>query len=160
MRKTSAYILLFFVLINCICYAHPGKTDKNGGHYVSGTGEYHYHHGYPAHYHTGGVCPYDFEDKTDHSNKEQTSSSGSYGKSYYKVPDNSKTKTDVISSEEKEKTITDIILEIALYLIVIIFAVMNLPTILMFVVAFAISFASPFIELYKYIKNRITYKKK
>ncbi len=157
MRKTFAYILLFIVLINCICYAHPGKTDKNGGHYVSGTGEYHYHHGYSAHYHTGGVCPYDFEDKTDHSSKEQSSSSGSYGKSYYTVPEQKETQTEVNSSkEEKEKTITDIILEIVVCIIMLIIAVMTLPMILMIVAAIAISFASPFIELYKSIKNKIS----
>ncbi len=42
--------------------AHSGRTDKYGGHRdnknVSGLGSYHYHHGYPAHLHPGGVCPY------------------------------------------------------------------------------------------------------
>lgn len=38
--------------------AHPGRTDANGGHHVTATGEYHYHHGYPAHQHPDGVCPY------------------------------------------------------------------------------------------------------
>ncbi len=42
--------------------AHSGRTDGDGGHRdnknVSGLGGYHYHHGYPAHLHTGGVCPY------------------------------------------------------------------------------------------------------
>lgn len=54
--------------------AHPGKTDENGGHYDYSTGEYHYHHGYPAHQHENGVCPYDFDDKTDHSASENTRS--------------------------------------------------------------------------------------
>ena len=45
-------------------YAHPGKTDSNGGHYDRSTGEYHYHHGYPAHQHPGGKCPYNYDDKT------------------------------------------------------------------------------------------------
>lgn len=44
--------------------AHPGRTDKNGGHYNHSTGEYHYHHGYPAHQHIDGVCPYDYDDRT------------------------------------------------------------------------------------------------
>ncbi len=47
-----------------VAYAHPGRTDSNGGHYNRSTGEYHYHHGYPAHQHTGGVCPYDHDDRT------------------------------------------------------------------------------------------------
>lgn len=48
-------------------YAHPGRTDSRGGHYNRSTGEYHYHHGYPAHQHPDGVCPYDFDDRTGHS---------------------------------------------------------------------------------------------
>ncbi len=43
--------------------AHSGRTDANGGHHdyknKSGLGSYHYHHGYPAHLHEGGICPYD-----------------------------------------------------------------------------------------------------
>ena len=39
--------------------AHSGGTDSNGGHYDRSTGEYHYHHGYPAHQHINGVCPYE-----------------------------------------------------------------------------------------------------
>ena len=41
--------------------AHSGGTDANGGHYKNG--EYHYHHGYPAHQHVNGKCPYDFDDR-------------------------------------------------------------------------------------------------
>lgn len=43
--------------------AHSGRTDSSGGHHdnknKSGLGNYHYHHGYSAHLHTNGVCPYD-----------------------------------------------------------------------------------------------------
>lgn len=39
--------------------AHPGHTDAAGGHWDSSTGEYHYHHGYPAHQHENGICPYE-----------------------------------------------------------------------------------------------------
>lgn len=53
--------LLFCVVI---AFAHPGSTDGNGGHYNRSTGEYHYHHGYPAHQHPNGVCPYDYHDRT------------------------------------------------------------------------------------------------
>ena len=38
--------------------AHSGGTDANGWHYERG--EYHYHHGYPAHQHVDVECPYDF----------------------------------------------------------------------------------------------------
>ena len=61
--KKSAFILillaLFITLFPLTALAHPGKTDSSGGHTDSSTGEYHYHHGYPAHKHPGGVCPYD-----------------------------------------------------------------------------------------------------
>lgn len=58
----AALVLLFLVLLPTAAYAHPGDTDSSGGHYDSSTGEYHYHHGYPAHQHTNGQCPYDFDD--------------------------------------------------------------------------------------------------
>lgn len=63
MKKTTAFILTILYLISSAS-AHPGRTDSNGGHHVSGTSEYHYHHGYSAHQHPNGVCPYDFDDKT------------------------------------------------------------------------------------------------
>jgi hypothetical protein len=49
------------MLAPAIAFAHPGKTDKNGGHTDKSTGEYHYHHGYEAHQHDGDVCPLDPE---------------------------------------------------------------------------------------------------
>lgn len=66
-------VLLMFLIIPVVALAHPGRTDSNGGHTDSSTGEYHYHHGYPAHDHydmdgDGDIdCPYDFKDKTNHS---------------------------------------------------------------------------------------------
>lgn len=60
-------ILLLVIGFAVSVFAHPGRTDSRGGHYDRSTGIYHYHHGYPAHQHTGGVCPYDFDDKTNHS---------------------------------------------------------------------------------------------
>lgn len=59
--------ILVFLLLALPVFAHPGKTDDNGGHTDHSTGTYHYHHGYEAHYHTGGACPFDFDDQTDHS---------------------------------------------------------------------------------------------
>lgn len=58
-------IAIFFGAINVS--AHPGKTDGNGGHTNSNTGEYHYHHGYEAHFHIDGQCPFEFDDKTGQS---------------------------------------------------------------------------------------------
>ena len=68
-RFLSKWILPIFLIpiISFSVYAHPGRTDSRGGHYNRSTGEYHYHHGYPAHQHPDGVCPYDFDDRTGHS---------------------------------------------------------------------------------------------
>lgn len=76
MIRTKKYFVficaLFFTVafIGSIVYAHPGGTDSNGGHYDRSTGEYHYHHGYPAHQHTNGECPYDFDDITNESESQ------------------------------------------------------------------------------------------
>lgn len=73
MRRTArklfqiSFILVFSLLFVVFCTAHKGNTDNNGGHFDTFTGEYHYHHGYPAHDHENGICPYDYHDKTNHS---------------------------------------------------------------------------------------------
>lgn len=71
----SVLIALVFTLVFSAS-AHSGRTDSSGGHHdyknKSGLGSYHYHHGYPAHLHPGGVCPY-----TSASNKSNSSSSSS-----------------------------------------------------------------------------------
>ena len=59
----AAMLSVLFMAISFTAWGHPGRTDSSGGHYDRSTGEYHYHHGYPAHQHPGGVCPYDIEDK-------------------------------------------------------------------------------------------------
>lgn len=56
--------VIFALLSVIICFAHAGGTDGSGGHYNKSTGEYHYHHGYPAHQHDNGACPYDYDDNT------------------------------------------------------------------------------------------------
>lgn len=52
-------VLYWLLIVLSIITLHPGRTDANGGHYDRSTGEYHYHHGYPAHQHPNGVCPYE-----------------------------------------------------------------------------------------------------
>ena len=52
--------------------SHPGGTDGSGGHYDHSTGEYHYHHGFHAHQHPGGVCPYR-DKKPEYSTHSNTS---------------------------------------------------------------------------------------
>lgn len=59
--------LYMIAVIFPLCFSllfHSGGTDSNGGHTDASTGDYHYHHGYPAHEHKDGVCPYDFDDQT------------------------------------------------------------------------------------------------
>lgn len=80
MYKKSICAVSIFAVLFCSCVtslAHPGRTDSKGGHYNRSTGEYHYHHGYPAHQHTNGVCPYSFDDKTgQNSSKNVTQNIG------------------------------------------------------------------------------------
>ena len=92
-------VLLLLILFAFTALAHPGRTDSNGGHYNRSTGEYHYHHGYSAHQHPNGECPYDFDDKTG-------SNSG-----YYLKPDTTtssksssyKTTSSIIFSDDTDK---------------------------------------------------------
>lgn len=64
--KKALVISLFMFLIPLSVFAHSGRTNPDGGHYDSSIGEYHYHHGYSAHSHNNGICPYDFHDAVDH----------------------------------------------------------------------------------------------
>lgn len=80
MKKLFLLSLCLLLLSSCsIAYAHPGRTDGSGGHYNRSTGDYHYHHGYSEHEHYDmdgdgePDCPFNFEDKTDHSNKGSSS---------------------------------------------------------------------------------------
>ena len=84
MKKQIPLILALCLALSATAIAHPGKTDSNGGHYDQSTGQYHYHHGYEAHQHTGGVCPYDFDDRTG-----ENSGSPSSGSSFVTNPNSS-----------------------------------------------------------------------
>jgi hypothetical protein len=100
--------ILIISLAASFTLLHGGRTDADGGHYVGGSDEYHYHHGYPAHDHYDidgdGIadCPYNFDDQTDHKNGVQST----------KKPDKAtETETDYVNkqndltiSEPKEKT--------------------------------------------------------
>ena len=78
LRVLLAIMILSAGFFQFFASAHPGRTDSRGGHHdygnVSGLGDYHYHHGYPAHLHTDGVCPYDFDDKTGQNSGSSSSS--------------------------------------------------------------------------------------
>ncbi len=72
--RTLAIILLM-ILIPVTAFAHSGRTDGAGGHYNRSTGEYHYHHGKPAHQHINGICPYD-------SNRSKSNVKNDYNNSH------------------------------------------------------------------------------
>lgn len=84
MKKTIRVltVVLIFAVLACllitVCFAHSGRTDSKGGHYDRKNGGYHYHHGYPAHDHPDGKCPYTTSEKT----KEHKSGSNTKHEAY------------------------------------------------------------------------------
>ena len=77
MKRFSSRLCAATLLLCLLCFgaaAHPGRTDSRGGHMDHSTGQYHYHHGKPAHQHPGGVCPY-----SSSSSKSSSASSSSSG---------------------------------------------------------------------------------
>ena len=97
MRK-KLFVVVLAAILAVTAFAHSGRTDSRGGHWNHSTGEYHYHHGYSAHQHTDGVCPYAFDDKTSQSSSSQKKS---YEKDYSYLWDDSDSTAD-ISLPEKE----------------------------------------------------------
>lgn len=79
MKKLTICLLLVLPVLTFAVFAHPGRTDAQGGHYDRSTGLYHFHHGYSAHQHTGGVCPYAYDDKTGENSGGSSSSGSSSG---------------------------------------------------------------------------------
>ena len=65
MKRVLFLFLALSLSFSTLAFAHGGRTDEYGGHHdynnVSGLGSYHYHHGYEAHLHPNGVCPYEAE---------------------------------------------------------------------------------------------------
>lgn len=124
MKKRLLTLLLCLFLLCPSALAHGGKTDANGGHYDRSTGEYHYHHGYPAHQHYDmdgdGVadCPYDFDDKTDHSSRSDSGSSHAV----QSTPRPSPQKSD--DSKAKHISVGEIVALVILSPIVVLYAFM------------------------------------
>lgn len=126
MRNTQIIIFLsLFLLLLCFLtciptLAHSGKTDSKGGHYDSSTGQYHYHHGYPAHSHydmdhNGTIdCPYQFNNKTNHSNNTNTKSNNNSVQNNYTSPTNSNnySSSNLYSSPKEEPKQAQIFVEI------------------------------------------------
>ena len=73
MKKSICILLLsiFILTLSVTASAHSGRTDAYGGHNDNINGGYHYHHGYPAHDHPGGVCPYESESSTAESREKE-----------------------------------------------------------------------------------------
>lgn len=65
MKRILFLFLALSLSFSTLAFGHGGRTDEYGGHHdynnVSGLGSYHYHHGYEAHLHPNGVCPYEAE---------------------------------------------------------------------------------------------------
>lgn len=129
-KRLLAFLLAFLLLLSPTVLAHSGKTDANGGHYDRSTGEYHYHHGYPAHQHYDmdgdGVadCPYDFDDQTDHSSRSGSSSRSDSGSSHavQSTPRPSPQKSD--DSKAKHISVGEIVVFVILAPIVALYAFM------------------------------------
>lgn len=82
MKKIVILFILFISIVSC-SFAHSGRTDGNGGHYNRSTGEYHYHHGYSAHQHPNGVCPYE----SNHSEVVDTTEKDNTAEEVLKIND-------------------------------------------------------------------------
>lgn len=90
-------IIAALLLVSYIMTLHSGKTDSNGGHWDYSTGTYHYHHGYPAHQHENGICPYNPNYKASGTQAEYRSPSTNSSAS-----GSSKTTRSVVAAETKE----------------------------------------------------------
>lgn len=89
--------------------AHSGRTDMFGGHHdyknKSGLGYYHYHHGYPAHLHKDGVCPYGGINNSSSSSSTTKSNTGSVSTTNSDaVLNNVNTNTQAVSSTNNTAT--------------------------------------------------------
>lgn len=116
------YILITFLLviiIPIITFAHKGRTDSSGGHYDYSAKEYHYHHGYSAHQHPNGVCPYETTtstnilEETSTSTSEETPTTFSNDNNIQDLQENIKRLEDQISY--KQQTIGSLNKEIEEY---------------------------------------------
>lgn len=81
MRKIIVISIMASFLV--FAAAHSGGTDSNGGHYNRKTGEYHYHHGYSAHQHPGGVCPYSSSYSSSSRSSTTSKSTNTSSNTYY-----------------------------------------------------------------------------
>lgn len=108
--KKIITVLIITVPLNfSMVFAHPGRTDSNGGHKdknnVSGLGAYHYHcGGNPAHLHENGVCPYS---NTSSGSSTTNNSSSSDSSSNSSSSDSSSTTAQQAAIEKAKKEAND-----------------------------------------------------
>lgn len=82
--------ILLVPILTLFSVLHGGRTDAWGGHYDHSAGEYHYHHGMPAHDHYDidgdGVidCPYSFRGNSGESEKTNNTSESASGR-FWKI---------------------------------------------------------------------------
>ena len=100
--KIICFLVICSLLLTVFASAHSGRTDSRGGHYDRSTGKYHYHHGYSAHNHYDmdgdGIkdCPYEFKDKTNHSNSSSNNST-STNKNYTSTNNKTEAKLESVN---------------------------------------------------------------
>jgi hypothetical protein len=111
MRLKKMIAIVLCSSLSVVAFAHPGRTDSQGGHYNHSTGEYHYHHGYSEHQHSdrdgdGTLdCPYRIIGSLGSSSGSSSSSSKS-GTITKKKTDSSEKSTS--SSKKEKKSLPDI----------------------------------------------------
>ena len=101
LRRLAFILFAVLAFLSLPVYAHPGRTDSNGGHTDHSTGEYHYHHGYGAHQHYDldgdGILDCPFENLR--IEKEKPSSNNSTNASQSSTPKKQETAASTVSSE-------------------------------------------------------------
>lgn len=107
-EKVFTILVCFVLVFSVISDAHSGRTDGSGGHKdnknKSGLGYYHYHHGYSAHLHPNGVCPYSVVSPPSTNNNSVSSS-------YSLTTKNKETKYYIASLPELQIKLNDIEIE-------------------------------------------------
>lgn len=99
-------VIIVFISIGVLF--HPGRTDEDGGHTDHSTGEYHYHHGYPAHQHPDGKCPYEDQKPVYTHHESNSGSSKSFTPTHTHVstpaPTSASVQRNTVPSQASEKS--------------------------------------------------------
>ena len=99
-------LIVLIVVCSLGLLFHPGRTDEDGGHTDHSTGEYHYHHGYPAHQHPNGKCPYEDQEPiyTHHNSGSSKSFTPTPTYASTPVPTSTSVQRNTVSSQASEKS--------------------------------------------------------